>query len=181
MVAEDEKTRRLNKKTCVAHALRLIGCVPWIIPRRQLPAWKTHGGGCVHTHARMSEKKIPLIHKAAWHTHPSPVYTAQRQSQIYACGLDTLVSNQTSQFCFGHHYAHRCYSSYYTVYINSHLGLGAKTRFTQKAKACIICQTKWRSFALFITDTPGVYNRRKNRNRCNSHRKRDMTMPSGGH
>lgn len=28
VVAEDEKTRRLNKKTCVAHALWLIGCVP---------------------------------------------------------------------------------------------------------------------------------------------------------
>lgn len=28
VVAEDEKTRRLNKKTCVAHALWLIGYVP---------------------------------------------------------------------------------------------------------------------------------------------------------
>jgi len=34
VVVEDEKTRRLNKKTCVAHALWLIGCVPWIIPGR---------------------------------------------------------------------------------------------------------------------------------------------------
>lgn len=133
------------------------------------------------TYTHISKKKIPLIHKAAWHTHPSSVYTAQCQSQIYACGLDTLVSNQTSQFCFGHHYTYRCYSSYYTVYIHSHLGFCAETRFTQNAKACIICQTKWQSFAVFIADTPGVYNRRKNRNRCNSHRKRDMTMPSGSH
>lgn len=35
VVAEDEKTRKLNKKTCVAHALRLIGCVPWITPGRR--------------------------------------------------------------------------------------------------------------------------------------------------
>lgn len=31
VMAEDEKTR-LNKKTCVTHALGLIGCVPWITP-----------------------------------------------------------------------------------------------------------------------------------------------------
>lgn len=30
VMAEHEKSRRLNKKTCVAHALWLIGCIPWI-------------------------------------------------------------------------------------------------------------------------------------------------------
>lgn len=35
VMAEDEKTRRLNKKTCVAHALCLIGCVPWITPQER--------------------------------------------------------------------------------------------------------------------------------------------------
>lgn len=132
-----------------------------------------------HAYTHISEKKSPLTHKAAWHTHPSSVYTAQ--CRIYACGLHTPVSNQTSQFCFGHHYTYRCCSSHYTADMNSHLGFCAKTSFTQKAKACIICQAKWQSFSMFITNTPGVYNRRKNRNRCNSHRKRDMTMPSGSH
>lgn len=161
---------------------RTCTAADWMCPmdysQEALPAWKTCGA-CIHTYR--SKKKIPFIHKAAWHTRLSSAYTAQCRSQIYACGLDTLVSNQTSQLCFGLHYAYRCYSSYYTACISSHLGFCAKTRLTQKAKACIICQTKWHSFALFITDTPGVYNRRKNRNRCNSHRKRDMTMPSGSH
>lgn len=48
VVAEDEKTRRLNKKTCVAHALRLIGCVPWIIPGRRCQLGK-HTRACTHT------------------------------------------------------------------------------------------------------------------------------------
>lgn len=40
VVAEDEKTRRLNKKTCVAHAPRLIGCVLGIIhPHPPTPGW----------------------------------------------------------------------------------------------------------------------------------------------
>lgn len=40
------------------------------------------------------------------------VCTGQCRSQIYACGLGTLVSNQTSQFCFCHHYTYRCYTSF---------------------------------------------------------------------
>lgn len=50
VVAEDEKTRRLNKKTCVAHALRLIGCVPWIIPVRRCQLGKHVEAAFVHTH-----------------------------------------------------------------------------------------------------------------------------------
>lgn len=169
VVAEDEKTRRLNKKTCVAHALRLIGCVPWIIPKRRCQLGKHAAPANAYTHPAR-KKKIHYIHKAAWNTLPSSVYMARCWSQIYACGLDTLVSNQTSQLCFGLHYTCRCCSSYYTACISSHLGFCAQTHFTKKAKACIICQTKWESLAMFITDTPGVYNRHKNRNRCNSHR-----------
>lgn len=59
VVAEDEKTRRLNKKTYVAHALWLIGCVPWIIP-----GWccqlGNHQSSLAHahdnTHANISNK-----------------------------------------------------------------------------------------------------------------------------
>lgn len=53
MVAEDEKTRRLNKKTCVAHALRLIGCVPWIIPLRRCQLGKHAAAAYVHTHTHI--------------------------------------------------------------------------------------------------------------------------------
>lgn len=48
VMAEDEKTRELNKKTCVAHALCLIGCVLWItLPRGAASLENTH----THTHA----------------------------------------------------------------------------------------------------------------------------------
>lgn len=127
------------------------------------------------------KKKIFSIHKTIFHAYPPSVYVALGPSQICACGHDTLVSNQPSKFCFLQCYTYRRYSSSYTAYISSHLGSCALTCCTQNTKACIICQTKWQCFALFIKDTPGVYNRCKNRNRCNSHRKHDMTMASGSH
>lgn len=76
VMAEDEKTRRLNKKTCVAHALCLIGCVPWITPREVLPAWKAH------THTRTCTR----MHEASQHTNSD--YTTSFQRQIYTCGPD---------------------------------------------------------------------------------------------
>lgn len=44
VVAEDKKTRRLNKKTRVAHAHWMH---PMDYPQEVLPAWKT-SSGCVH-------------------------------------------------------------------------------------------------------------------------------------
>ena len=160
MVAEDEKTRRLNKKTCVAHALRLIGCVPWIIPGRHCQLGKHAEAAFAHTHThthththRVGNKRNPLIQTTPWHTHHSSVCSVW--SQIYACGLDTLVSNQTSQFCFGHHYTYT--AAPITLPESAHIWAPVlKHAFTQKAKACIICQAKWQSYALFITLTHQV-------------------------
>lgn len=68
MVAEDEKTRRLNKKTCVAHALRLIGCVPWIIPKRHCQLGKHAAPAHTHTEAR---RRFPsFIRQLGTHAFP---------------------------------------------------------------------------------------------------------------
>lgn len=179
-MAEDEKTRRLNKKTCVAHAPRLIGRVPWIIPEGRCQLGKQAAPACALTQKR---GKISCIRKAAWHLHLSSSCTGERQ--IYACGLDTLVSNQTSHALFWPllhlpplqlllRCLHRLTSG----------PLSAETSRTQKAKSL---------YHLFVglsgSLSPRVHYRRArcvqqtraNRNRCNSHRKRDVTMPSGGH
>lgn len=58
VMAEDEKTRRLNKKTCVAHALRLIGCVPWITPERCCQLGK-HARAHAHTHTQNKQDSFP--------------------------------------------------------------------------------------------------------------------------
>lgn len=60
MMAGDEKTRRLNKKTCVAHAQRLIRCVPWITPMRCCQLGKRAAPGYTQT---VGEKMVPSIHK----------------------------------------------------------------------------------------------------------------------
>lgn len=60
MVAEDEKTRRSNKKPYVAPTPWLIGCVPWILPIRCCQIGK-HAGSTIATigknNARFYRKK----------------------------------------------------------------------------------------------------------------------------
>lgn len=73
VMAEDEKTRRLNKKTCVAHALCLIGYVPWITPQELLPAWKTH----THTHTCIRHiNTLTLIQRFSVNVRSPPVARA---------------------------------------------------------------------------------------------------------
>lgn len=54
VVAEDKKTRRLNKKTCVAHACWMS---PTDNPQEELPAWKT-SSGCVRMQTRTRRSRF---------------------------------------------------------------------------------------------------------------------------
>lgn len=98
VVAEDEKTRRLNIKTHVAHAPRLIGCVPWIIP----------GRCCQH-------RKSP---HANARTH-----AARSRGGLASTPSSVRVRSEPvgSHFCFGPHYTYSGGGSDYTSYMSSHL------------------------------------------------------------
>lgn len=137
VVAEDEKTRRLNKKTCVAHALRLIGCVPWIIPGRRCQLGK-HAAAYTQEDSLIKKESslayTPFLCLRSVGVRSSPVASTRwclTKPPSFVLAVITLTAA----------------SAPITLPTSAHIWAPVlKHAFTQKAKARIICQAKWQPF-----------------------------------